>query len=137
MYQRKRPPVQIPFPNKHAISAPNPGSQASRLPNRIGSKARNPFTTQLNWLADSLRQVRATPPYHPSVQPHNRAAAFMPVQQASRLAKLTSATPQLCYHPTRQHRHEPNPANPTQHYNINNKPSSDVILIFAVVTLHH
>ena len=47
--------VQTPFPNKRAISAPYPGSQASRPPDRTGPKDRNPFTTQLNRLADTLR----------------------------------------------------------------------------------
>ena len=51
---KEKAPVQTPFPNKIAISSPNPGSQASRPPNRTGPKARNLFTTQLNWLADSL-----------------------------------------------------------------------------------
>ena len=52
---KEKASVQTPFLDKHAISAPNSGSQASRPPNRTGPKARNLFTTQLNWLADSLR----------------------------------------------------------------------------------
>ena len=52
---KEKAPVQTPFPDKRAISAPNSGSQASRPPNRTGPKARNLITTQLNLLADSLR----------------------------------------------------------------------------------
>ena len=52
---KEKAPVQTPFPDKRAISAPYSGSQASRPPSRTGPKARNLFTTQLNLLAGSLR----------------------------------------------------------------------------------